>query len=257
MIPQGRFHASIQKDEYKTYYLFAAGSGITPIISILKSVLHEASDSMVNLFYGNANQDSIIFKKELEQLEQDFPERLKIIHTLSEPNVWSTWKQWKGKKGRIDAEAVEWFINQHPPIAQSTEYYICGPGAMNTGIRKALMSLDVPKDLIHIEQFGGIKEHVNNDINAVHNAQLEVTLNGQSHSLTIPKGKTILQVLKDAKTKPPYSCESGVCGTCVCKLDSGEVEMKSNMALEDKDLEKGLILSCQSLPISDKIVVTF
>lgn len=257
MIPQGRFHANIEKEEYKTYYLFSAGSGITPIISILKSVLHEAPQSMVNLFYGNANQDSIIFKEELDQLEKEFPQRLQVVHTLSEPKVWTTWQQWKGRKGRIDANAVEWFINQHPPIAQTTEYYICGPGAMNTGIRKALMSLDVPKDLIHIEQFGGAKDNDDNNIKAVDNAKLEVKLNGNSHSLHIPKGKTILQVLKDANTNPPYSCESGVCGTCTCKLVSGKVEMKSNMALEDKDLEKGLILSCQSLPTSEKVVVEF
>ncbi len=257
MVPQGRFYADIKKEEYKTYYLFAAGSGITPILSILKSVLYEAVESRIHLLYGNTHQDSIIFKEELDALEQAFPNRLQVVHTLSNPKVWSTWEQWKGRKGRIDEAAVEWFINQHPPIAQTTSYFICGPGAMNTGIRKALMGLDVPRELIHIEQFGGTKADDNHTIDSVDNASLEVHINGQTHSLKIPKGKTILQVMKDANTQAPYSCESGVCGTCACTLVSGTVEMKSNMALEDKDLKKGLILSCQSLATSESIVIRF
>jgi len=189
MIPQGRFFADIKEDAYKTYFLFAAGSGITPIISILKSVLIASPNSAVNLFYGNANQSTIIFKNKLDELMKQYPERLQIVHTLSNPNVWSTWEQWKGRKGRIDAEAVEWFITNHPPIAQSTEYYICGPGAMNVGVRNTLISLGIPKELVHIEQFGGKVEELNTKIEVVDNAQLSVTLNGQKHQLTIPKGK--------------------------------------------------------------------
>ncbi len=257
MIPQGRFYADINKDAYKTYFLFAAGSGITPIISILKSVLYASPNSVVNLFYGNAHQDSIIFRDKLENLKKEFPQRLEIVHTLSEPKVWTSWEQWKGKKGRIDTENVEWFINNYPPIAQSTEYYICGPGAMNTSIRKTLMDLGIPKELIHIEQFGGKKDDGNNDIKAIDNAQLKATLNGKQFDLIIPNGKTILQVLKEADSNPPFSCESGVCGTCACKLKSGKAEMKSNMALEDKDLNKGIILACQALPTSENIEIVF
>lgn len=257
MTPQGRFFANIESDAYKTYFLFAAGSGITPIISILKSVLNQAPFSKVNLFYGNSNQESIIFKNELDTLEKTFVDRLSIIHTLSNPKVWSTWKQWKGRKGRIDDEAVEWFINELPPIAQSTEYYICGPGAMNKAVKKTLKELGIPKDLIHIEQFGGNVTESSSEINAVDNAQLSVSINGKSYDLNIPKGKTILQVLKTANTKPPYSCESGVCGTCACILKKGSVEMKANMALEDEDLKKGYILSCQALPTSTDIEIMF
>ena len=122
MIPQGRFYADVKEDAYKTYFLFAAGSGITPIISILKSVLIASPNSMANLLYGNTNQDSIIFKTELDDLQNQFPNRLQIVHTLSKPKVWSSWDQWKGRKGRIDAKAVEWFITNHPPIAQSVSY---------------------------------------------------------------------------------------------------------------------------------------
>ena len=257
MIPQGRFYADVKEDAYKTYFLFAAGSGITPIVSILKSVLIASPNSAVNLFYGNANQNTIIFKKELDELLEQYPGRLHVVHTLSDPEVWSTWEQWKGRKGRIDAESVEWFITNHPPIAQSTEYYICGPGAMNVSVRNTLMGLQIPKELIHIEQFGGNVEELNNNIKAVENAQLAASLNDQIHHLVIPKGKTILQVLKEANTNPPYSCESGVCGTCVAKIIKGKAEMKSCMALEDGEIEKGMVLTCQALPTTEDVSISF
>ena len=257
MIPQGRFYAEIGKESYKTYFLFAAGSGITPIMSILKSVLIASPKSSVNLFYGNTNQETIIFKNELGELMQQYPYRLQVVHTLSAPNVWSTWDQWKGRKGRIDSEAVEWFITNYPPIAQNTEYYICGPGAMNISIRKTLMGMQIPKELIHIEQFGGNVEELNTDINPVDDAQLTAVVNNEKHQLIIPKGKTVLAVLKEANTNPPFSCESGVCGTCVAKITEGEAKMKSCMALEDDEVEKGLILTCQALPTTKKIEITF
>lgn len=256
MIPQGRFYAAIEEQSYKTYFLFAAGSGITPIISILKSALLTSPYNAVNLFYGNSNQDTIIFKKELDELQAQYPERLQVVHTLSSPKVWSTWEQWKGRTGRIDAANVEWFITNYPPVAQTTEYYICGPGAMNVGTRKTLWSLGIPKNLVHIEQFGGTVEAVNTDIPAVE-AQLRVKLNGQNHQLSVPKGQTILQALKAAKLEPPYSCESGVCATCTAKITKGKAEMKACMALEDKDIEKGMVLTCQALATTTEIEVVF
>lgn len=257
MIPQGRFYADIKENDYKTYFLFAAGSGITPIISILKSVLVAAPNSVVHLFYGNANQDTILFKEELDELQSRYTDRLAIVHTLSDPKVWTSWEQWKGKKGRIDTKAVEWFIANYPPIAQSTEYYICGPGAMNVSVKKTLIGLGVPKGLVHIEQFGGNIEDVNTDIAAVENAQLKATLNGETHQFAVPKGKTILDALKAANTNPPYSCESGVCATCVAKVTKGKAEMKACMGLEQEDLDKGLVLTCQALPVTKEIEIKF
>ena len=257
MIPQGRFYANVEEDAYKTYFLFAAGSGITPIISILKSVLIGSPKSVVNFFYGNTNQETIIFKNELDDIKQNYPERLQITHTLSDPKVWSSWEKWKGRKGRIDAEAVEWFITNHPPVAQNTEYYICGPGAMNVSVRNTLIGLKIPRELIHIEQFGGNIEELNTDIKAAANAQLAATLNGQKHELIIPEGKTILQALKEANVNPPYSCESGVCATCIAKVTKGKAEMKACMALEDDEIEKGMVLTCQALPITSEINVEF
>ena len=257
MIPQGRFYAEIKEGAYKTYFLFAAGSGITPVFSILKSILIGSPFSVVNLFYGNKNQDTIIFKNELDELKKQYGDRLNITHTLSDPNVWTTWEQWQGKKGRIDGNAVEKFITENPPLAQTTEYYICGPGKMNLDVRKKLMELGIPKELIHIEQFGGSIEDLNTDIAQVENAKLTVHLNGHKYELNIPKGKTILQVLKEANTDPPYSCESGVCATCVAKVKNGKAEMKVCMALEDHEIKKGNVLTCQALPVTKDIEIVF
>lgn len=254
--PQGRFFANINANAYKSYFLFAAGSGITPIISILKSVLETSKDALVYLFYGNTDQDSIIFKEELDEIAQNYPDQVGIVYTLSAPKVWTTWETWKGKKGRIDASSVEWFINQHPPIAQQTEYYSCGPGAMNTTVKNTLLELGIPKELIHIEQFGATEE-LSNEMEGVDKAQLTVSLDRQSHQLKMTKGKTILETLKAAEVASPYSCESGVCGTCVATLVKGEVVMKSCMALDDEELKKGLILTCRALPKTEEIEVKF
>jgi ring-1,2-phenylacetyl-CoA epoxidase subunit PaaE len=254
-IPQGSFFVDIARSDYKTYFLFAAGSGITPIISILKSVLSKSKDSFVYLFYGNRDQTSILFEAELNELIQKYPKHLKVQQTLSKPKVWSTWKQWSGRKGRIDADAVEWFINQHPPIAQTTEYYACGPGAMTSTIQDVLVNLEVPKSLIHIEQFGAAKKSPPNK--GFENALLKVQLNQQSNTLSIPKGKTILQTLKAANLEPPYSCESGVCGTCKAKVISGEVSMNACMALDDEEIKKGVILTCRAVPMTPEISIEF
>ena len=257
MPPQGRFFADIKSDAYKTYFLFAAGSGITPIFSILKSVLIASTNSTVNLFYGNKNQETIIFKNELDGLKTQYGDRLNIVHTLSSPNVWTTWEQWKGKKGRIDGNAVEEFITENPPIAQTTEYYICGPGKMNVDVRKKLMELGIPKEMVHIEQFGGNIEEINTGIAQFENAKLIAHLNENKYELNVPKGKTILQVLKEANANPPYSCESGVCATCVAKVENGSAEMKTCMALEEVEIKKGNILTCQALPVTEEIEIVF
>lgn len=257
MPPQGHFFADIQGDAYKTYFLFAAGSGITPIMSILTSVLHESPSSMVYLLYGNSNQDTIIFRDELAAYEQQYPDQLKVVHTLSDAKVWTVWEQWKGGKGRIDSAKIEQFITDHPPIAQDTAYFICGPGQMNLTIQKTLLELGVPKSLIHLELFGAITEESSLSIDAVNNAKVTASLNGEQYKVVIPKGETILEGLKKAGTQPPYSCQSGVCGACAAKVTKGKVAMKACMALDDKDIADGWVLTCQGQPTTEEVELKF
>ena len=260
MPPDGRFFADVNKDNYKTYYLFSAGSGITPILSILRTVLLTEERSFVHMIYGNRSQDSIMFNTELEQLQEDYADRFILVHTLSRPksnwsDLWKTSKEQSFRKGRVDTEAVEWFVNEYPPYAQNAEYYICGPGTMIENTKKALKNIDVPNERIFIESFGGSDSKDTTE--AFDNAKLTASLDGETVQTTISKGKTILRTLIDAGKEPPYSCEGGVCSTCMCKLTSGKVHMKNNLALSDKEVEQGYILSCQSIPLTEEVKVEY
>jgi len=260
MPPDGRFYADVKKDNYKTYYLFAAGSGITPILSILRTVLLTEKESFVHMIFGNRNRDSIMFKDELEQLQQEYGDRFNLVHTLSRSksgwmDLWSSGTIDDFRKGRVDRATVEWFINEHPPYAQNAEYYICGPGTMIENVKLALKGIDVPDERIFIESFGG--GSAKSDVDGIENAQLTAKLNGETVHTKIAKGKTILQSLIDAGKEPPYSCEGGVCSTCICKLKSGNVHMTNNLALSEEEVKNGYILSCQSIPLSEKVEVVY
>lgn len=257
MPPDGRFFADIKKDNYKTYYLFSAGSGITPILSILRTVLLTEELSYVHMIYGNSSQETLMFKEELNKLQEEYPERLILVHSLSKPT--SSWFSSKSdfefRKGRVDTEAVNWFINEYPPYAQNVEYYICGPGKMIENTKQALKNIDVPDNRIFIESFGGGEEK--NTSESVANAKLIAHLDDERIELEIKKGKTVLRTLLDADYDPPYSCEGGVCSSCVCKLNKGEVFMKKNMALSEEEVKDGYILSCQSIALTDSVEVEF
>ena len=257
MTPDGRFCAELNEEHYKTYFLFAAGSGITPVFSILKSVLIKEPHSRVHLFYGNQNQDTIIFKQELEDLGQKYGERLNVVHILSDPKVWTTWEQWDGKTGMIDPNGVEELITENPPVAQSTEYFICGPGNMNTTVRDKLREIGVPKEFIHIEQFNADAADMDDSIKAFPNAKLTAHLYNQKFEFEVPEGKTILQVLKDANVDPPFSCESGICSTCFATIQKGKAEMKANMVLDDSEVEAGKVLTCQAIPTTEEIEIKY
>ncbi len=259
MTPEGRFFADVKKENYKSYYLFAAGSGITPILSILKTVLLTEERSYVYMMYGNKNQDTIMFTKELEQLKSEYPDRFIFVQTLSRPksnwsDLWSTSKK-QFRKGRIDTESVEWFINEFPPYAQNTEYYICGPGTMIENTKSALKNIDVPSERIYVESFGTNTSE--DSVESIDNATLLAQLNGELIKVSIPKDKTILRTLIDAGKKPPYSCEGGVCSTCICKLKKGKIHMKNNLALSENEVKEGYILSCQSIPLTTHIEIEY
>lgn len=260
MKPDGRFFADVKKENYKTYYLFSAGSGITPILSILKTVLFTEERSYVHMIYGNRSEDSIMFKNTLDKLQENYKDRFILEYALSRPksswsDLWKTSKEQTYRKGRVDAAAINWFLEEYPPYAQNAEYYICGPGTMIENTKKALKSIDVPDERIFIESFGG--STLKDTTVAFENAQLTAKLDGETINTIIPKGKTVLRTLIDAGKEPPYSCEAGVCSTCRCKIKSGKVHMKINLALTDQEVEQGYILSCQSIPLTNQVEVVY
>ncbi len=254
--PLGNFMARLSEGNYKTYFLFAAGSGITPILSILKSVLRLEAESYVHLLYGNKNLDSIMFKNELESLKIAYGERLQIVYSLSRakalPDEQTTASY---RQGRVDPETVHWFIRSYVPKAQNTEYYICGPGNMIHSTKQSLMEIDVPAERIFVESFGGSASTT--AIKAIDDARLNASLGGQTFSTRLSSGKTILKGLLDAGANPPYSCEAGICGTCRCNVKQGKVAMKRNAILSAEELRDGWVLSCQSLPLTKEVEVVF
>lgn len=197
-----------------------------------------------------------MFRGELEELQTQFSDRLVVVHSLSKPKTswFSSKKEFEFREGRVDDKTVHWFINEYPPYAQNAEYYICGPGKMIESTRHALQKIDVPDERVFIEHFGGGEGvEVDNGVSA----KLTATIDGEVIHTQIEKGKTVLRALLDNGNNPPYSCEGGVCSSCLCKLKKGKVVMKKNLALSDSEVEKGYILSCQSIPVTEEIEVEY
>ena len=259
LVPDGRFYAATTKENYKSYYLFAAGSGITPIYAILQSVLYTEPESFVYLLYGNTHQESILFKNDLEKLQQSFPNRLVVVHSLSKPkSEWSDlWTSTKDKAyitGRITTEHINWFINEYPPYAQNTEYYICGPGNMIDTVRTSLTNIDVPASRIFFESFGTPQNQLGTEGIT---ANLTATTKTETINTIVNHNETLLVALKSKSKAIPYSCEAGICGQCKCKLTQGKVSMKNNLYLTDKEIIEGYILSCQAVAKTQEITITF
>lgn len=251
MAPFGSFCLDPGETQRRTHYFFAAGSGITPLYSMLSSVLAAEPHSQGHLIYGNTSAASILLKEALAALQQRHPDRLTVAHVLSRPSIWLSLSPWR--TGRIDRAAVEAAIEDNPPYAQDTQYYICGPGNMIEVVRSALMGLDVPASRIHVESFGtavALDESV-----AGVAANASIVVGEQSHQVPVAAGQTVLQAMRSAGVPASFSCQSGVCGACRATLTSGSAHMRTRMALEDGEIENGAILLCQSLPTSQNISV--
>ena len=237
---------------HRTHYFFGAGSGITPLYSMLTSVLKAEPRSAVRLLYGNHDAKSILFREPLEALQAAHPEALQVTHHLSSPSMWS-W--FEARRGRIDEQAVTRFLDENPPYAQNTQYYICGPGGMNTRVRRTLLDLDVPRERIHLESYGGSVEEPD-DVRGV-DSVATIHFGGAIETVEIPSGTTVLAAIRAAGLEVPYSCQAGVCSACRASLVDGQVRMRARMALEDHEIEAGAILTCQSLPSTDKITLRY
>ena len=271
MAPQGRFVVKLDEDNNKTYYLFGAGSGITPLMSIAKTVLEKENMSTVFLFYGNRNEDGIIFKSELDALEKKYDNQLIVTHTLSQPKKEKSggfggfFKKekitWGGEVGRIDAAAVKKFLDENPKRSKEAEYFICGPGNMIDAVEQALINLAVDKKKIHTERFTAADSKTESasaaDAPLSGDAKVIVKLDGKTIEATVPANKTILDVLLDMKYEPPYSCCSGSCSTCIAKVTKGKVEMEACYALDDDEIADGFILTCQSHPTTAVVEIDY
>lgn len=253
MMPTGNFKLKTENNSTKSYVLFAAGSGITPIFSILKTILIE-ENSDVTLFYGNKGFSNVIFREELETLKNKFLDRLRIIHLFSQESIGN-----KIQKGRIDKDKCDSLFNAFLQNQDIDAVFICGPESMVLGVTTSLIEHGVEKEKIHFELFGvAIKPTIKENKIASFGSQVEIIIDGDSLSFDLDSnGESILDAAFNAGADLPFACKGGVCCTCKAKILKGSARMDVNYALSAEELEKGYILTCQAHPTDENVVISF
>jgi len=260
MPPMGKFFTALDAETEKQYLGFAGGSGITPVLSIIKTVLAREPRSQFTLVYANRQINTIMFREELDDLKNQYLGRFSVIHVLEQEG-----QEIDLFTGRIDAEKMT-ALFQHwiDPKAVDTAF-ICGPEPMMLAIAASLKEHGLTDGQIKFELFASSQpgkaraRAVSRDAVAPGaGTEATVTLDGATRSFSMARqGETILDAAISNNMDAPYSCKAGVCSTCRCKVIEGEVEMAVNHALEDYEVRAGYVLSCQAYPLSDRVVVTY
>src|SRR5437016_738768 len=258
MPPMGHFNVPLHADNKKHYVGFAAGSGITPLLSIIKTTLLTEPESEFTLFYGNRSSSAVIFREELADLKDRFLERLNLVYVMSrEP------QDIEILNGRIDRKKTDALLDHWVDIGDVDTAFVCGPDGMMQAVAESLHAHGLPKSRIKIELFAAsIPKHEHKAHAGASPGRTEcavtVVLDGARREYTLEKDKeNILDAALKQGIELPYSCKGGVCSTCRAKLIEGEVDMDVNFALEDYELARGFILCCQSYPVTDRVVVDF
>jgi len=255
MVPVGNFFTELHQYNKKVYNLFAAGSGITPIISILKTILLTEPQALVNLFYGNTDESSVIFKDEIAELITKYDNRLKVFHVFSRP-----------KKtvdvlcsGRLTKEKVTALTEKNVDLNLNNEFFVCGPNEMMLSAKEALEKLKIPKNKIHLEFFGTPPDVVKDTKNQSMAVPAEVIIicDGEERVVFVEPHQSILEAALDANLDAPFACRAGSCCTCRAKVVEGKVIMDVNYALLDSEVEEGYILTCQSHAVTPTLTVDY
>ncbi len=260
MPPEGRFFVPLDPAQKKHYVAFAAGSGITPVLSLVRTILAREPESRFTLVYGNRTMGSVIFNEALEDLKDLHLSRFALYHVFSrEVQAIELFN------GRVDATKVGRFLETLIPPATIDEAFVCGPASMGDKIKAVLESRGVPAARIHLERFGappagdsGKKPRAAPVPPTGKAANVTVIVDGVRYDLDLPEdGPSVLDAALKAGADLPYACKAGVCCTCRARLVEGEVRMDANYTLEDAEIKAGFRLTCQSHPVTPKVVLDF
>jgi ring-1,2-phenylacetyl-CoA epoxidase subunit PaaE len=252
--PSGTFTPELEHAAH--HVLIAAGSGITPVVSIAASVLDNPA-GRVSVLYGNRRSGTVMFADELADVKDAHPARFELVHVLSrEPREAELFS------GRLDATKLRILLPLLLPVQQVDHWWLCGPFGMVTDAQRVLQDLGVPRDRVHQELFyvDGVPPEPNRrerPENAGPGSEVTIVLDGRSTTTTQPRDATLLDAAQRVRPDLPFACKGGVCGTCRAKLVDGKVDMRRNFALDQSEIDAGFILTCQSTPASDTIKVDF
>lgn len=259
MPPMGKFFTPLLSSQKKNYVGFAAGSGITPLLSIIKTTLQTEKESTFTLVYGNRNRHSIIFRETLEALKNKYMNRFRLIHILSRETTDTPLNS-----GRIDADKCLTLCDKTIDLQRTDEFFLCGPEEMIFSVKNVLEEKGVVAQKIHFELFTTAGQQnkkiqqLETETDKGPKSKITVKLDGISFDFELSqKGEAILDAALKQGADLPYACKGGVCCTCRAKLVEGEVDMEVNYGLEPDEIEQGFILTCQSHPKSEHVVVDF
>jgi ring-1,2-phenylacetyl-CoA epoxidase subunit PaaE len=262
MPPMGNFTVDFDPSNKRNYVGFAAGSGITPVLSLIKTALSTEPSSSFTLIYGNQYVQSIIFKEEIEALKNKYIGRFQVVHVLSKERMESDLNY-----GRIDGEKCSQLFGHIIPVNHIDHFFLCGPEEMIHCVKDQLVVAGVATDAIHFELFTTSTASANNakqsykethQANAGKLCNLTIKVDDRSFDLVLPyDGDTILDAALKHGADLPFACKGGVCCTCKAKVMEGTVDMEVNYALEKEEVEQGFVLSCQAHPTSERVIIDF
>ena len=261
MPPQGKFFVPLDPSREGHYLAVTAGSGVTPIMSIVSTTLETEPKSRFTVIYGNRSTTGTLFRERLQDLKDRYLERLNIIYVFSREQ-----QEIDLYNGRIDADKCNALFDRWVEVPKLDAAFLCGPQEMTETVRDVLTKHGLPKDKVHFELFttglptAGAKRRQEKGVEHVEaeTSHIKVIIDGRTIEYDLPRNtKSILEAGNEHGADIPFSCKAGVCSTCLAKVEEGEVEMDANFALEDYEIEAGMVLSCQCFPLTKKVTLNY